>query len=163
MFFVLLPQLEVIIWKSKFSNLSLYKIRRAFMEIWENLFWFWNSVPHRRLISRAFNHLLMHYSSYDGFVSIKYTFLCEKTIFFVWDSILKHNARNQAEIFLIFFLTLISFFSLIVYLVRFNTNTKRHFLTMLTCVFNFTFLSFNLSMFTEEDGTTINNNDRKEC
>ena len=44
--------------------------------------------------------------------------------FFVWDSILKHNARNQAEI-----LTLMSFFSLIVYLVRFNTNTKRHFLT----------------------------------
>ena len=42
---------------------------------------------------------------------------------------------NQTEIFLIFLLTFISLFSLIVYLVRFNTNNKRHFLTyMLTRV-----------------------------
>ena len=54
-----------------------------------------------------------------------------------------------------------SLFSLIVYLVRFNANNKRHFLTyMLTHVFISTFPSFNLSIFTEEDGTTIYNEDR---
>ena len=54
---------------------------------------------------------------------------------------------------------------------RFNTNDKRHFPKyMLTRVPNFTtyiwnlFNSpfFNLSMFTEEDGTTINKRVRKE-
>ena len=51
----------------------------------------------------------------------------------------QHNARNQAKIFLIFFLPFTSLFSLIVYLVRFNSNNKRHFLTyMLTRVSNFT-------------------------
>ena len=50
---------------------------------------------------------------------------------------------NQAEIFLIFLLTFISLFSLIVYLVWFNTNNKRHFLTyMLTRVFISTFFIF---------------------
>ena len=50
-----------------------------------------------------------------------------------------------------------------VYLVRFNTNNKRHFLRyMLKRVSNFTFPSFNLSMFTEEDSTTINSDDRTE-
>ena len=33
---------------------------------------------------------------------------------------------------------------------------------MLTSVSNFTLPSFNLSMFTEEDGTAINNEDRKQ-
>ena len=46
-----------------------------------------------------------------------------------------------------------SFFSLIVYLVAFITKNKRHFLTcMLAHVFNFK----------TYDGTTINNEDRKE-
>ena len=35
---------------------------------------------------------------------------------------------EMAEIFKIFFLTFISLFFLIAYLVRFNTNCKRHFL-----------------------------------
>ena len=61
-----------------------------------------------------------------------------------------------------FFLTFISLFSSFFYLARLNTNNKRHFLTsMLTTVYNFTFPSFNLSMFTE-DGNTINNEDRKQ-
>ena len=46
-----------------------------------------------------------------------------------------------------------SFFSLIVYLVTFITKNKRHFRTcMLARVFNFK----------TYDGTTINNEDRKE-
>ena len=54
--------------------------------------------------------------------------------------------------FLTFFSTFISLF-LVVYVVRFNTNDKRHFLTyMLTRVFNFT----------TYDGTAINNEGRKE-
>ena len=54
-------------------------------------------------------------------------------------------------------------FSLIVYLVRFNTNNKRHFLTyILTRLPISTFPFFNLSIFTEEDGTTIYNEDRKD-
>ena len=45
------------------------------------------------------------------------------------------------------------YFYLVVYVVRFNTNNKRHFLTyMLTCVFNFT----------TNDGTAISNEGRKE-
>ena len=63
------------------------------------------------------------------------------------------------------FLTLMPLFSLIVYLIRFNTNNKRHLLTyMLTRLFISMLQSFNLSMFTEEDGTaiaTINNANRK--
>ena len=50
-----------------------------------------------------------------------------------------------------FFLTFISVFSLIVYLVRFNTNNKFHFLTyVLTRVLNLT----------TYDSTTINNKDK---
>ena len=46
----------------------------------------------------------------------------------------------MAEIFFKIFVTLISLFSFTVYLVRFNTNNKHHFLTyMLTCVSNSTF------------------------
>ena len=55
--------------------------------------------------------------------------------------------ENQTEILLLF-LTFISLFSLTVYLVRFNIN-------------QLTFPSINLPMFTEEDGTTINNEERK--
>ena len=54
----------------------------------------------------------------------------------------------------------ISLFSLIAYLVSFNTDKKRHFLTyMLTGMSFSTFPPFNLSMFsnlTEEYGTAIN-------
>ena len=62
-----------------------------------------------------------------------------------------------------FFLTFISLFSLVVYLTMFNTNNERHFLTYMfkngsTSVFP----SFNLSMFTEEDYTTINKEDSQE-
>ena len=66
-----------------------------------------------------------------------YTFFRKKTIL------------NILNIFLNFYL----FIFLVVYVVRFNTNDKRHFLTyMLTRMFNFpTF-----------DGTAINNEDRKE-
>ena len=91
-----------------------------------------------------------------------------------------YAARNYAETFLTLLLTHISLFSLIADLVRFNTNNKHHFLTyMITRVFNFTtyicfiivltvrsrsnskFSSFNLSMFTEEDGISINNETEK--
>ena len=52
-----------------------------------------------------------------------------------------------------FFLTIISLFSLIVYLVRFNTNEKRNFtISILTRVSNFT----------TYDSTTIINGGRKE-
>ena len=69
-----------------------------------------------------------------------------------------------------FFITFIFLFSLFVHLVRFDINNRRHFLTyMLTRVFiatnklhKSTFRSFNLCMFTKEDSTTINNEDRKE-
>ena len=61
---------------------------------------------------------------------------------------------------------------LINYLVRFNTNNKRHFVTyFLTRVSDFTtyicfiivsiHLIVNLSIFNDEDGTTINNEDGK--
>ena len=50
-----------------------------------------------------------------------------------------HNARNLADIFFILFSTVIALFSLIVYLVRFNTNNQNHFLTyVLARVSNFT-------------------------
>ena len=69
---------------------------------------------------------------------------------------------HSAKIFVILFLTVISLFSLIAYLARFNTNIKRHFLIyMLTGVSISMFPSFNFSMFTEEDATTINNEDKK--
>ena len=69
---------------------------------------------------------------------------------------------HSAKIFVILFLTVISLFSLIAYLARFNTNIKRHFPTyMLTRVSISMFPSFNFSMFTEEDATTINNEDKK--
>ena len=79
--------------------------------------------------------------------------------------ILETNAINLEEIFLIVFLTFISLFSLIVYFDRFNTNNKRHFLTYIlirVSMCNSTFPYFNLSMYTEEDGTIINNEGRKE-
>ena len=45
----------------------------------------------------------------------------------------------------------------------FNTSSKRNFLSYkLTRVFISMFPSLNLSMFTEEDGITINNEARKE-
>ena len=43
-------------------------------------------------------------------------------------NILNKHARNQAEIFFFFFLTLISLFSLILHLIRFNCNNEHHFL-----------------------------------
>ena len=62
-----------------------------------------------------------------------------------------------------FFLIFISLFSLTVYLDKFNTNNIRHFLTyMLRRMSTSKLPSFNLSMFTEKHGTTINNEDRKE-
>ena len=70
------------------------------------------------------------------------------------------------------FLSFTSLFSLIAFLffilVTFNTNNKRHCLTSKLRLpnnkqpRNATFLYFNLSMFTEEDGSSINNDDRKE-
>ena len=42
----------------------------------------------------------------------------------------------MAEIFLIFFLTFISLFSLIIYLVRVNNNDKGHFLTYVLTFYN---------------------------
>ena len=39
----------------------------------------------------------------------------------------RSNTRSYAEVFLIFFLTFMSFLSLTVYLVRFNTSNKSHF------------------------------------
>ena len=70
--------------------------------------------------------------------------LFQKIIHFREPQFSEHIARNQVEISLIF--------SLIAYLVRFNTNNKRHFLTyMLTPV----------SKFTTYDSTTINTENRK--
>ena len=64
--------------------------------------------------------------------------------------------------FLILNLIFLFLFSLIGYEARFNTNNNRHFRTyILTRVSISTFPSFNLSMFTEEDGTTVNNQDKK--
>ena len=55
--------------------------------------------------------------------------------------------------FLTFFLIFIYLFSLYIeHVVRFNTNFIVHHF-----VHNSTFPSFNLSIFTEEDGTTVNN------
>ena len=66
------------------------------------------------------------------------------------------------EIRLRFLLTFIYLFYLIIYLVTFNTNNKLHFLIyILTRMSNSTSLSFNLCMFTEEDGATINNKGKK--
>ena len=46
---------------------------------------------------------------------------------------------------------------------RFNTNNKRHFLIyMLTALSISAFVFFNYSMFTEEAGNTVINEDRKE-
>ena len=71
----------------------------------------------------------------NGGTTTKYTFFYKKTIFFLEPYFSYHNSKNQAEIFLILFLTCISLFSLIVYLVRFNTNNKRHFLAYMLNVF----------------------------
>ena len=64
------------------------------------------------------------------------------------------------------FLNIFPNFSLFIFfncLVRFNNNNKRHLLMfMLTRVSILRFPSFNLSIFTEEVGTTINNEDRNE-
>ena len=62
----------------------------------------------------------------------KSVFLLESQFSYFLNIILDLNT----EIFIIFFLTFISLFFLIVYLVRFNTNNKRHFQNMLTRVFN---------------------------
>ena len=62
----------------------------------------------------------------------KSVFLLESQFSYFLNIILDLNT----EIFIIFFLTFISLFFLIVYLVRFNTNNKRHFQNMLTHVFN---------------------------
>ena len=82
------------------------------------------------------------------------------------------NSSDVPELgwyFLNIFLNYNPLFSLVVYLARFITNNKGHFLTyILTRVFlttknlyNSAHWSFNLSMCTEEDETTINNKDRK--
>ena len=58
---------------------------------------------------------------------ILHVFLIRKPFFCLSLSFL-NSARNQAEIFLILFLNFyISLFFLILYLIRFNTNNKRHF------------------------------------
>ena len=71
-----------------------------------------------------------------------YTFFCVIKKLFFCLSLKYLNIMCEilmAEIFLKFFLTFISLFSLIIYLVRFNSNDKGHFLTyVLTCVSNFT-------------------------
>ena len=56
-------------------------------------------------------------------------FFYKKTIFLPQPQFFQHNARNQAEIFLIFFIFIfISLFSLILYLIRFNPNNRHDFL-----------------------------------
>ena len=58
------------------------------------------------------------------------------------------------------FLTFISSFSLVVYIVRFNTNNKHHFLTyMLTRVFNTT--TYNSTAIDNEDRKKINRRNTK--
>ena len=51
-------------------------------------------------------------------------FLIRNHFFFAWASTFLTYARNWAEILLIFFLTFVSLFPLIFYLVRFNTNRR---------------------------------------
>ena len=56
-----------------------------------------------------------------------YTFFSyKKTIFLPEPSFSYHNAKNLAEIFLIFCLTFISLFYLIACTIKFNTNNKHH-------------------------------------
>ena len=56
-----------------------------------------------------------------------------------------------------------SLFSLIAYLITFNPDNKLHFLIyVLTRVSISTFPSLSFCMFIEEDGTNINNEDRKK-
>ena len=74
-----------------------------------------------------------------------------------------YNTRKKAEIFLaeifvMFFLTFISLFSLVVYIVRSSTNNKWHFLTYMFLTHMLTYVS----NFTSYDGTTINNEDIEE-
>ena len=54
-------------------------------------------------------------------------FFYKKTTFLPEPEFSEHNARNVSEILKIFFLTFVSFFSLILYLIKFNTNNKRRF------------------------------------
>ena len=62
-------------------------------------------------------------------------FLIRKPLFCLSLNFLNIILKNQAEIFLTFSLTCISLFYLIIYLLKFNTNNKRLFLTyMLTHV-----------------------------
>ena len=63
---------------------------------------------------------------YGGFINIFTRFLYNKTNFLPEPQFFEHNARSQAEIFLIS--TFISLFSLIVYLIGFNTNNRHQFL-----------------------------------
>ena len=62
-----------------------------------------------------------------------YTFFNKKT-FLAEPQFSEHNARYQAEKFLIFYLTFISLFSLIVYSVRFNPSYKRFHLLIFPCL-----------------------------
>ena len=55
-------------------------------------------------------------------------FFYKKTIFLPEPQFSQYNARNYAEIFLIFVLTFISLFSLILYLIRFNNNNRHIFI-----------------------------------
>ena len=75
----------------------------------------------------------------NGIKVDQYTFfLIIKTSFCLSLIFVNIMLKITAEIFLIIFLTFISLFSLIVYLVRFSTINKPHFLThMLTRVSNF--------------------------
>ena len=96
-------------------------------------------------------------------------FFIRKSIFclsFNFLNIMLEIRLSLLNIFLNFYL----FVYLVVYLVRFNTNNKHDFLTyMLIPVFNFTtnicviivLIQF-ITMFTEEDGININNEDRKD-
>ena len=63
---------------------------------------------------------------------VKHTLFYKKTIFLPELQFYLHNTRNYAEIFLIFFLTFISLFSLDVYLVRFKLKGNAQFVQKMT-------------------------------
>ena len=72
---------------------------------------------------------------HKGFCSVFFIihdFLYQKTIFLHEPQFSQHNTweeEKSPEIFSMFFLTFTFLFSLILYLVKFNTNNKPHFLT----------------------------------
>ena len=77
--------------------------------------------------------------------------LIRKQFFLPKPKLSQHNTKNQADIFLIFFLPFISLFFSVVYLARFIANNKHHFLTyILTGAFISALPFFNLSVFTAE-------------